>query len=655
MKKILAFLITVLFILASFSFLSLAAENTSYSRIKEVQQYLNTEFSDYIDYIPLDGVPSPYMCKALIFALQALEGLPTNVANGNFGPTTKKCCPDIPYSGAALSYSGKSYNDKQIKEFTKLLQYALYVNGFDSGECDGVFDSDTEKALSDFQTLMGLEVTSKADLVTWLSLLTAPGDASRKAVAADSATILNEAKAKLLYTEGYRYIGRYLTNASSGFDKALTREEAEIILSSGMNFFPIYQTAGNSYSYFTASQGTEDAGKAMDAAYKLGLPENTVIYFAVDFDATRSQINGNILTYFKKIKERMDKSRYKVGVYGSKGVCLTVTEKGYADFSFVSSLSSAFYGNSGFKMPDNWTFNQFSETTLKGTGISFAIDKNDFSERDEGVSYLAEPHSHSYSSSVSVTPTCTKTGTKVYTCSCGDSYTSSIAKKGHTPTIDKAVAPTYKKSGKTEGSHCEVCGTVIKAQETVARKTLGKVKSLKVSKTTSSYIKLSWKKVTGAEGYKVSYSTDGKKWTTVKTDKTSLTVKKLKSGKDYRFKVRAFAEGNQGSYSSVLKTATKVSTAKIKTLKSAKSGTLTATWSKLSGADGYQLYLSTSMKFTSKTTKKVTVKKGKTVKTTVKGLKKNKTCYVKLRGYKTVNDKKVYGTFSSVKSIKIKK
>lgn len=655
MKKIIAFLITLLFIPASFSFLSLGAESTSDSRIKEIQQYLNREIPDYIDYIPLDGVSSPYMCKALIFALQALEGLPTGVANGNFGPTTKKCCPDIPYSGSALSYSGKAYSEKQINAFTKLLQYALYVNGFPSGECDGIFDSETGKALSDFQSLMELDVTGKADLTVWLHLLTAPGDTSRKAEAADSATVLDEKKAELLYSEGYRYIGRYLTNASSGLDKALTRAEAEIILSSGLSFFPIYQTVGTKYSYFTAAKGTEDAVKAMDAAYKLGLPENTVIYFAVDFDATRSQINGNILAYFKSIKERMAKSRFKVGVYGSKGVCLTVTEKGYADFSFVSSLSSAFYGNSGYKMPGNWTFNQFSETTLKGTGISFAIDKNDFSGRDKGVSYLAEPHSHSYQASVTKEATCTKAGTKTYSCSCGDSYTSSIAKKGHTAVIDKAVAPTYKKDGKTEGSHCGVCGAVIKAQQAVKRKTLSKVKSLKVSKVSTSYIKLTWKKVTGAEGYKVSYSTDGKKWTTVKTDKTSFTLKKLKSGKDYRFKVRAYAGSNQGSYSSTVKTATKVGAGKLKTLKSSASGTLTATWSKLSGADGYQLYLSTSKKFTSKTTKKLTVKKGKTVKTTVKKLKKNKKYYAKIRGYKTVNDQKVYGAFSSIKSIKVKK
>ncbi len=646
---------TVLFILSSFSFLSLAAESTSDSRIKEIQQYLKKNFSDYIDYIPLDGVSSPYMCKSLIYALQALEGLPVGTANGVFGPTTKKCCPLIPYDGSALSYSGKKYTDAQIKDFTRLLQFALYVNGFDAGDFDGIFDAEVQKALSDFQSLMRMNVSSKADLATWLTLMTAPGDTSRKAVAADCATILDKSKATFLYSEGYRYIGRYLTNAASGIDKAMTRQEAEVILDAGLNFFPIYQTTGNTASYFSAAKGTEDAGKAIEAAFKLGLPEGTVIYFAVDYDATRSQITSNILPYFQKIAERMDKVFYKVGVYGAKGVCSAVFEKGYAEYSFVSSLSSGFYANAGFKMPENWTFNQFSETTVNDGKTSFAIDKNDFSGRDEGVSALTEPHSHSYSSSVSKKPTCTKAGTRLYTCECGDAYTSSIAKTGHTPVTDKAVSPTYKKSGKTKGSHCKVCGEVITAQKTVARLKLGKVKSLKVSKTATSYIKLTWKKVTGAEGYKVSYSTDGKKWKTLTTEKNSLTVKKLKAGQSYRFKVCATAGKYSGSYSSQLKTATKVSQAKLKTVKSSKSGTLTATWSKPGGADGYQLYLSTSKKFTSKTTKKVTVKKGKTVKTTVKSLKKNKTYYVKIRGYKTVNDKKVYGSFSTVKSVRVKK
>ena len=38
---------------------------------------------------------------------------------------------------------------------------------------------------------------------------------------------------------------------------------------------------------------------------------------------------------------------------------------------------------------------------------------------------------------------------------------------GHTEVIDKAVAPTCTKAGLTQGIHCSVCGTVIKAQTTV--------------------------------------------------------------------------------------------------------------------------------------------------------------------------------------------
>ena len=41
---------------------------------------------------------------------------------------------------------------------------------------------------------------------------------------------------------------------------------------------------------------------------------------------------------------------------------------------------------------------------------------------------------------------------------------------GHTAVVDKAVAATCTTAGKTEGSHCSVCNTVIKAQTTVAAK-----------------------------------------------------------------------------------------------------------------------------------------------------------------------------------------
>ena len=44
------------------------------------------------------------------------------------------------------------------------------------------------------------------------------------------------------------------------------------------------------------------------------------------------------------------------------------------------------------------------------------------------------------------------------------------AAKGHTEVVDEAVEPTYSEEGKTEGKHCSVCNEVLKAQETIAKK-----------------------------------------------------------------------------------------------------------------------------------------------------------------------------------------
>ena len=73
-------------------------------------------------------------------------------------------------------------------------------------------------------------------------------------------------------------------------------------------------------------------------------------------------------------------------------------------------------------------------------------------------------------------------------------------------------------------------------------------------------------------------------------------------------------------------------------------------WKKTATAKGYQVQYSTSRKFKSKKTKTT----GKTS-LTIKNLKKKKTYYVRVRAYKTVNGKKSYGKWSSVKKIKIKK
>ncbi|MCI5734700.1 MAG: hypothetical protein SOY48_00025 [Eubacterium sp.] len=104
------------------------------------------------------------------------------------------------------------------------------------------------------------------------------------------------------------------------------------------------------------------------------------------------------------------------------------------------------------------------------------------------------------------------------------------------------------------------------------------------------------------------------------------------------------------SYKTAGDTKKKLKTPKIYSLKGGKKK-ITVNNSNNKVASGYQIKLSTSKKFTKKTTKTVKVKSSKS---TVKKLKSNKKYYVKVRTYKTQNGKTVYSSWSKVKSIKTK-
>ena len=96
----------------------------------------------------------------------------------------------------------------------------------------------------------------------------------------------------------------------------------------------------------------------------------------------------------------------------------------------------------------------------------------------------------------------------------------------------------------------------------------------------------------------------------------------------------------------------KPKSASIKKVKGAKKAIL-VTWKKVSGVNGYEIQVATDKKF-KKNKKTVTIKKQKTTKTTVKKLKAKKKYYVRVRTYKIVNGKKVYSSWSKVKSVKTK-
>ncbi|WP_418835766.1 hypothetical protein [Ruminococcus sp.] len=76
---------------------------------------------------------------------------------------------------------------------------------------------------------------------------------------------------------------------------------------------------------------------------------------------------------------------------------------------------------------------------------------------------------HSFGNSiVTKQPTCTSEGTAIKTCTkCNATVTEKLPAKGHTAVTDKGYPATCTTAGKTDGSHCSVCNTVIKVQTVI--------------------------------------------------------------------------------------------------------------------------------------------------------------------------------------------
>ena len=111
--------------------------------------------------------------------------------------------------------------------------------------------------------------------------------------------------------------------------------------------------------------------------------------------------------------------------------------------------------------------------------------------------------------------------------------------------------------------------------------------------------------------------------------------------------------GNAGKKQSTSSKTVKVkapSKVKLTSAKNGKGKKLTVKWKKVTGAKCYQLQYALNKKFKKK--KSIQTKK---TKYTIKKLKKNKTYYIRVRAYKMNGRKKVYGKWSKVKKVKIKK
>ncbi|MBR3786076.1 MAG: fibronectin type III domain-containing protein [Firmicutes bacterium] len=165
-------------------------------------------------------------------------------------------------------------------------------------------------------------------------------------------------------------------------------------------------------------------------------------------------------------------------------------------------------------------------------------------------------------------------------------------------------------------------------------------------------VKVTWDKVPGATVYKVEYQPIGsKKWSFLyRGSKLSATRKGLTAEKKYTFRVTTFTSSKayQGERPSNKYASSDIYTFKMlkaPAVKRVNAKNVKVTWKNISGETGYQISQSASK------TKDGTIKtvKGQNAKSVKIAAKKGKKFYYKVRAYKTVKGKKVFGSWSAVK------
>jgi hypothetical protein len=160
---------------------------------------------------------------------------------------------------------------------------------------------------------------------------------------------------------GVTFVGRYYSNlgATRNPAKVLTPREAHDLSQAGFSLVVVWELLATP-GYFSNPQGQADG----EYAYRYALemirqPENSAIYFAVDFDATESQFTQCIAPYFEGLAQSFanvsgNQPIYSMGVYGSGAVCAALKQAGLARYAWLSQ-STGWQGSQSYQ---DWDIRQ---------------------------------------------------------------------------------------------------------------------------------------------------------------------------------------------------------------------------------------------------------------------------------------------------------
>lgn len=179
-----------------------------------------------------------------------------------------------------------------------------------------------------------------------------------------------------LKAAGVTSVIRYINPLNTKADKCVDNQEAKAIAEAGMRLGLVCEGWGGAgpgglSASINQTQGERDAMICRDFADKVaGAPAGACIYYAVDTDASPSEITSYVLPYFRRVYSIMqDKNRqgpiYQVGVYSSGLVCQVLQDAALVHKTWLAQ-STGWRGYRAYHDGNKWALLQHMPQQIAG-------------------------------------------------------------------------------------------------------------------------------------------------------------------------------------------------------------------------------------------------------------------------------------------------
>jgi hypothetical protein len=194
--------------------------------------------------------------------------------------------------------------------------------------------------------------------------------------------------ASCLQQAGITTVIRYYSEFTQLPGKRLAPTEAAALAAAGLRLGAVYQDAQNAPQHFSLARGVARGAYAYRyAEATIAQPPGSAIYFSVDFDAGKADVDGAVLPFFQGIAQAFAAASggapdYRVGVYGSGLVCRLVLDSGLATCAWLA-VSRGWRETARFDASGRWHLKQNQETAL--CGLTIDTDETNPAQPDFGA------------------------------------------------------------------------------------------------------------------------------------------------------------------------------------------------------------------------------------------------------------------------------